>query len=431
MKYVIWGAGQRGRKALEILGKDKVLFFVDKNENLMGQQINGVPIKNIDSIRENQSSFLILITPLEYEMQIEDYLKSIGIYHYLLFSDHPFGIDLSEEAEKLPSILEFQKIAGKVAIYGISWFNIYLYDYFKSVGTKVCIFDNGHERQEILKIVSDAYDIIGDANELNDFDYVLASEESDGVPMNKYIDIEDYVERMHKISNPEMTKYQNIHKGQRCFIIATGPSLKVSDLEKLRENGDICISMNRIYNLFDKTDWRPDYYVIEDQKMIEDLAEEIAELKIKHKFVNSIPKQYWNLEKASTSIMYKMIMQNCLTDRIGFSRNLDRLVYNGYTVTYVCLQLAVYMGFSEIYLVGVDFSYSSDVYAETNHFEGYQKYYKDIRLNPIMPERMIRAYKKARKVTESMGVTIYNATRGGKLEVFKRADLDNVLEERK
>lgn len=431
MKYVIWGAGQRGRKAVEILGKEKILFFVDKNVNVIGQKIDGILIKNVESIRNDNDEFLVLITPLEYEEQIVGYLNAIDVHNYLLFSDHPYGVDLSEEAERLEYALEFRRLEGKIAIYGISWFNIYLYDYFEVEGLNVCLFDKEQEHQSIINILSEEYNITSDIKILTEVDYVLAPESADCVPLNKRIDIEDYVEKMHRISNPEILKYHNIHKGQRCFIIATGPSLRVSDLEKIKENGDISISMNRIYNLFDKTEWRPDYYVIEDQKMIEDLSEEIAELELEHKFVNSSPSKYWDLEKSGDSISYKMIMQNCLTDRIGFSRNLERFIYNGYTVTYICLQLAVYMGFSEIYLVGVDFSYSSDVYAETNHFEGYQKHYKDIRLNPIMPERMIRAYKKARNVTESMGVSIYNATRGGKLEVFKRVDLDYILEGKK
>ena len=121
-----------------------------------------------------------------------------------------------------------------------------------------------------------------------------------------------------------------------------------------------------------------------------------------------------------------MVMQDCLSDRVGFSMNIDRFMYNGYTVTYVCIQLALYMGFKEIFLLGVDFNYSDDVYSESNHFKGYQKHYKDIRLNEIKPERMLNAYHKAKKIAEAEGKRIYNATRGGKLEVFERRTLDSL-----
>ena len=83
----------------------------------------------------------------------------------------------------------------------------------------------------------------------------------------------------------ELLKFKDIHKGKRCFIVATGPSLRVQDLDKLHENGEICISMNRIFNIFDKTQWRPDYYMIGDMEMIEDLSEQIADLKLPYKLL--------------------------------------------------------------------------------------------------------------------------------------------------
>ena len=39
------------------------------------------------------------------------------------------------------------------------------------------------------------------------------------------------------------------------------------------------------------------------------------------------------------------------------------------------------------------------------------------------------AYEAAEKYTESKGIKIYNATRGGMLEVFERVDLDSLFEE--
>ena len=37
MEYIVWGAGFRGRQALDILGKDKIHCFVDKSKELVGQ----------------------------------------------------------------------------------------------------------------------------------------------------------------------------------------------------------------------------------------------------------------------------------------------------------------------------------------------------------------------------------------------------------
>ena len=63
-----------------------------------------------------------------------------------------------------------------------------------------------------------------------------------------------------------LKKYKNIHKGQRCFIIGTGPSLSVEDLEKLK--GEITFGSNRIFEIYSQTDWRPTYYMNQDKANI-------------------------------------------------------------------------------------------------------------------------------------------------------------------
>lgn len=56
----------------------------------------------------------------------------------------------------------------------------------------------------------------------------------------------------------QLKKFKNIHKGQRCFIIGTGPSLTVEDLELLKD--EICFGSNRIFEIYPRTSWRPTYY---------------------------------------------------------------------------------------------------------------------------------------------------------------------------
>lgn len=428
MKYVVWGAGQLGKKAVSIIEKEKIALWVDTNSELQGVEINGLKVESPDTIKSLEENFIILITPDVYEEQIANELKREERHNYFYFSDHPYCMDMSDEADSMGVLNYLPCFDGTILLYGINWFNLYLYDFFKDRGEKAIIYANGKEYEYFYELIKDDYEVTCDEKHIDSVDYILAPIDIKGLPMEKTKVIDGLIEEACPISHPEISKYKNIHKGKRCFIVATGPSLRVDDLDKIKANGDISISMNRIYNIFDRTLWRPDYYVIEDQKMIEDLASTIAKLDLKTKFVSENPKGYWEQPEAETSIPYKMVMQNCLSDRIGFSLNPDRIVYNGYSVTYVCLQLAVYMGFSEIYLMGVDFNYSSDVYAESNHFEGYQGHYKDIRLNPIEPERMKRAYCKARTVSEAMGIHIFNATRGGKLEVFDRTDLDKILD---
>jgi len=72
--------------------------------------------------------------------------------------------------------------------------------------------------------------------------------------------------------------FKNKHLGDRCFIIATGPSLTVEDLEKLR--GEITIGMNSISKVGEKTDWRPIYYGIQDMYVYKNLKSSIKSARL-------------------------------------------------------------------------------------------------------------------------------------------------------
>ncbi|HJD45240.1 MAG TPA: hypothetical protein H9909_00215, partial [Candidatus Mediterraneibacter norfolkensis] len=76
---------------------------------------------------------------------------------------------------------------------------------------------------------------------------------------------------------------KNKHKGERCFVIGNGPSLTAEDLELLK--GEITFAANRIYMLFDRTDWRPTYYFCADYVLYGTDHRKISEVDAKLRFV--------------------------------------------------------------------------------------------------------------------------------------------------
>ena len=70
-------------------------------------------------------------------------------------------------------------------------------------------------------------------------------------------------------------QYKDIHKGERCFIVGKGPSLKMEDLEKIK--GEYSFSVNSIVLSFADTTWRPPYYAIGDRFGYEKLKTAIRE----------------------------------------------------------------------------------------------------------------------------------------------------------
>ena len=434
MKFFIWGAGNRGRKALELIGQDRVVAFIDKNESRIGTDFCSKQIVSLDKALEFEDKYIIVVTPRVGKEDILSELRNKNINNFMCLDECPSEVLNEDEHKDICEIYSFKNFEFKYGIYGITLFSLFLYEFMRRESNEPVLVDDNETNKDILEMIYDEYNV----EQLNDIankvdKLVLVKDDKEENIINSgigEIDIEhisDLMENNIAFCNEEIWKYKNIHKNRRCFIVATGPSLKLEDLDLLKKHNEVCISMNRIYNIFDRTEWRPQYYVIEDAKMIEDLADEIAELDLPCKFVASNPEIYWENDKAETSIKYHMIVQDYKDKMPGFSESFDRFVYNGRTVTYVCLQLAAYMGFTEIYLLGVDFNYSNNLYDEKNHFEGYHKSNSKVRLNAIYPEKMILAYEKAKRYGKLHNIKIYNATRGGKLEVFERVNLDDLF----
>lgn len=95
---------------------------------------------------------------------------------------------------------------------------------------------------------------------------------------------------------------------------------------------------------------------------------------------------------------------------------------NGYsagTITYEMLEMALYMGYSEIYLLGIDHTYKFEAHAKGIDGDPKQK-----------PDNLLRwekGYKNISNESQRRHIMIQNCTRGGMLEIFNRNTLEQVL----
>ena len=226
----------------------------------------------------------------------------------------------------------------------------------------------------------------------------------------------------------KLLSLKDIHKGKRCFIVGNGPSLNVNDLEKLK--GEICFGTHRIYNIFDKTDWRPTYYCAQDYNLVRSSIDDIKRLDAEIKFIAMLQNQRY--PSISNATFIKMVCERFYPDLPKFSEDLAQDgIYEGFTVSYMCLQIAVYMGFSEIYLLGVDHSYSKvmlpngEVLSATNVDDHFSENDKLENIPQLYKSTL--AYKKANCYAKENGIKVLNATRGGELEAFERVDFDSLF----
>ena len=227
-------------------------------------------------------------------------------------------------------------------------------------------------------------------------------------------------------SYKRMIKYKQKHVNDRCFIIATGPSLTMDDLMKLKD--EITFGMNSLCMIFSKLGWETTYFGIQDRDVYEKVEKYISNTSqtnvLLGDYITSPNIINEKFSRFSLDLSYRFHPSK--KDLTKFSKDCYKRVYNGGTITYSLIQIAVYMGFKEIYLIGVDNHYSDDLnkqhFVEHGHFDPNYK---------TAGERNNIAYKAAKKFADSHNIKIFNATRGGMLEVFPRIDLDVVLEIKK
>lgn len=223
------------------------------------------------------------------------------------------------------------------------------------------------------------------------------------------------------------------HAQNRCFILGNGPSLNKIDIGRLRS--EVSFGVNSIFLMTRTNGFRPTYYVVEDNLVF---SENQKDIDVYEGVTKILPKHY--AEKlANHEECYVFEMDTSFYNKRNpacyaapqFNTTSAPRFYCGQSVTYINMQLAYYMGFAEIVLLGMDFSYhkppthhqdGNHIHSngdDPNHFHkdyfGAGKTWKDPRLG-----RVLRSYMRAKFEFESVGRKVVNATPGGKLELFPR-----------
>lgn len=231
----------------------------------------------------------------------------------------------------------------------------------------------------------------------------------------------------------KLSKLKGIHAGRRCFIIGNGPSLKISDLDRLKD--EITFAANKIYLAFDSTDWRPTYYAVTDDMVAQQNFDEINQLT---GFVKFFPYQAitrWSTAFKDALFFRYSYYQNRFPEPPQFSYDITYRVYAGRTVIYPLIQVAAFMGIREIYLLGIDFYFSMPsekngriLFADSNcnHFHPDYRKPGEIWIDPKLNHQE-KAFAAAEAALRQLGGKLCNATRGGKLEVLPRVDLDELI----
>lgn len=248
------------------------------------------------------------------------------------------------------------------------------------------------------------------------------------------------VEQVVPGNRKRLEALKDTHMGEICFVIGNGPSLKARDLDKLKEKGIFCFASKGIYNIFEETQWRPDIWGVSDLDYIAIKKDKLNELDGFIKLVCAQSLIKCGIE-ISNSIYYPFIQAERKPK--FFNKDVTRGVHFYGTITAKLINFAVYMGFKKIYLLGCDHTLpiktdehgkkvvdtSKNMHFGSNYYdskEEQQKAYMNIENAESAQQYVTDSYKDIKYFCDQLSVEIYNATRGGELEVFPRVNFDEI-----
>jgi hypothetical protein len=292
--------------------------------------------------------------------------------------------------------------------------------------SKVLSIDLGYKVYNPSILKSSNFDFIF-INSPNYYKEILNELLNLNVPKSKIIDGLKFLSNEDgKTISPnflDIKQFKNKHKGNRCFIIGTGPSLKTDDLDKLKN--EITFGANGLFLGLNKTNFRPTYYSICDIK-----AMEYFETKINNFFTSSTTLLFPSFVlKATYPLKNAFYYKSKSSNKTTF--DLYDGIYTGTTVIYNLISIAIYMGIKEINLIGLDFNYDFMDDIQSNHFIKDYPEDKNKKSALIEIQTWIRDFNNLKDILTDTGINIYNATRGGKLEVFQRVNFDNIIKDDK
>ncbi len=221
-------------------------------------------------------------------------------------------------------------------------------------------------------------------------------------------------------------KFRNRYAGEDCFLLANGPSLNDVDFERI--NNYHLIGLNKIYLLFERAKLDLTFHVAINSLVIQQSWNEFQRLECP---------SFLSYREAIKCPITAGNIHFFLTEREReprFSRVFDEPVWEGWTVTCSALQLAYYMGFKNIFIVGMDHNFKVNgkpnekqemTGQDPNHFD--PRYFANTQWHLPDLEGSEMGYKIADFAYERRGRAIYDATDKGKCRIFKRLSLEEAF----
>lgn len=215
-----------------------------------------------------------------------------------------------------------------------------------------------------------------------------------------------------------------VFSNKPVLIVGNGPSLNNTPLEKIKNNF-VSIGMNKINLIYEKSSWRPDIiacvngFVINQNKEYFNKTTRVLILPTRAFYLGIKPR--------------KNILFVNLKDQYKIEKNIKKVLSTGCTVTFTALQIAAYLNPKNIGIVGVDHSFEVKKGPQVQKFKGddINHFSKDYFKNQYwgLPDLKgsEKLYQISKEYFDSIQVPIIDYTNNGKLEVFNKGNIQEII----
>lgn len=196
----------------------------------------------------------------------------------------------------------------------------------------------------------------------------------------------------------QISIYKDLHKGKNLFILASGTSLASHDLSLLKNK--MVMGLNRSILVYPD----PYYQCAFDHRLFDLYQDALKNVR-----------QLFTLEDRPFGLPIKLLGGK------GFSWDLKEGIYSGYTISYFALQLAVYMGFKNIFFLGLDLKHDGPY----THFFGQDP--QTVNHEETEFPRMLKMLQHGAHILADTDTKVYNCSPVSTLEAFPKIDFGNAV----
>jgi hypothetical protein len=237
---------------------------------------------------------------------------------------------------------------------------------------------------------------------------------------------EEHWQASHQEAEEKWGDLKDKHKGETCIIIGNGPSLKEIPQDFLKKYPTF--GTNRIYAIRHLEGFHPTYYAAVNPLVLDQFGREMLQ-----QYKGKVLRFFLRDAYVSDVVLGQQpaVVPLVSSEAARFFTDPSSELYEGFTVTFVCMQLAYYMGFSKVLLVGVDHRYTfegdpnQELVAQgpdINHADDYY-FSNGAKWNAPDLKKSEEAYQMAREAFEKDGREIINITPNTALETFELGEI--------